>query len=120
MYLDDKNYGQYVSDSIVNEPLLKAAEAKPRLDLLSGIALDEMGMVLRMGSEKYADNLWRTNPTVWSARIGSVLRHVFAFNDGEDNDPESGHSHLTHAMVQLMFLLEYTHTNTSKDDRWNV
>jgi hypothetical protein len=46
------------------------------------------------------------------------MRHLHAFNDGEDKDPESGLSHLAHASCCLMFLLEFEKTHQELDDRY--
>jgi hypothetical protein len=54
----------------------------------------------------------------WSRMVGAALRHIHAFNDGEDNDPESGLSHIDHALCCLMFLSNYQVTRTEFDDRY--
>jgi hypothetical protein len=46
------------------------------------------------------------------------MRHIMAFNDGEDKDPESGLSHLAHAACCIMFLLEFEKTHQELDDRF--
>lgn len=48
------------------------------------------------------------------------MRHITAFNDGEDLDPESGQSHLYHAMCCLAFVGTYQATKTGTDDRHQV
>ena len=95
----------------------KHDSSKIRMDLLSPIALEEIAKVMTFGAKKYGDNNWR-NGLAWSRVIGALLRHVFAFIRGEDTDPESGLSHLSHAGCCLMFLLEYRITHPTLDDRW--
>ena len=95
----------------------KHDSSKIRMDLLSPIALEEIAKVMTFGAKKYGDNNWR-NGLAWSRVIGALLRHVFAFIRGEDLDPESGLSHLSHAGCCLMFLLEYTKTHPELDNRY--
>lgn len=90
---------------------------KPRLDLLDGELINEIGRVLEFGARKYAEQNWRKGIRV-SRLLGACLRHVFAFLGGEDNDPESGLSHLGHAGCCLMFTLWTVRRRPDLDDRW--
>jgi hypothetical protein len=58
-----------------------------------------------------------TGLKAWSRLISSTLRHLFAFMRGENQDPETGRSHLAHAICGLLFLLEYTFSGAGNDDR---
>ena len=97
---------------------IKYDDDKPRMALLSTYALIETAKVLNYGAQKYGDDNWRGGI---SARrlISAALRHILAFNDGEDNDPETGLSHLAHAMCMLMFELESSVTHPELDDRYH-
>lgn len=90
---------------------------KPPLDLLPTIPLVEISRVLEYGAEKYGPNNWRKG-LAWSRLIAAALRHLTAFNDGEDLDEESGLSHLAHAACCIMFLQEYKKTHPDLDDRY--
>ena len=82
----------------------KHDQDKPRLDYLDPYAMEEVAKVLTFGSAKYGAYNWQKG--IESGRlIAACLRHVFAFMRGEENDPESGLSHLAHAMCCLMFLI---------------
>ena len=96
---------------------VKFDEAKPRHDLLSGYALNELARVAAYGSVKYDDHNWRKG-IKWSRTFSAALRHLWAFWRGEDIDPESGMPHLAHAMWNCMVMLEYTVTHPANDDRW--
>lgn len=96
---------------------LKADAGKPRMDLLSPIALIELAKVLDYGSKKYGDNNWRKG-LLWSRVLAAALRHLMAYIGGEDKDPETGLSHLAHVAACIMFLLEYEVTHKDKDDRY--
>lgn len=91
---------------------------KPRMELLSSIALEEIAKVMTFGARKYGDHNWR-HGLKWSRVIAALLRHTFAFLNGEDKDSETGLSHLAHAGCCVMFLLEYEKRQKSYDDRYN-
>lgn len=96
---------------------VKHDSSKVRLELLSMIALIEIGKVATFGAAKYDDNNWRKG-FKWSRLLGAALRHLFAFIGGEDKDPESGLSHLAHAGCCILFLLEHEVTHKELDDRY--
>jgi hypothetical protein len=90
---------------------------KPRLDLVSRQALEGLASVLGFGARKYAAHNWRGG-IEYSRLIGAALRHINAFNDAEDLDPESGLSHIDHAQCCLMFLSDQIKRGTGLDDRY--
>jgi hypothetical protein len=92
---------------------------KPRLELLSSIALIEIAKVLTCGAKKYKEHNWRLG-FKWSRLLGASLRHILAFVGGEDKDPETGLSHLAHAGCCILFLLEHEVTHKALDDRFKV
>jgi hypothetical protein len=98
---------------------IKHDQGKPDMSLLSSVAMVEVARVMTFGKQKYAAHNWRGG-FVWSRPLAACLRHVFAFIGGEDKDPETGLSHLAHAMCCLMFVLEFTFTGAGQDDRYKV
>jgi hypothetical protein len=96
---------------------LKFDEGKLPLHLLSTEAMNQTAAVLAFGADKYAEHNWRKGFT-WSRPLAAALRHITAFNAGEDKDPESGLSHLAHAACCIMFLLEFEKTHKELDDRY--
>ena len=78
---------------------------KPRWELIPFRAMQEVVEVLTYGSKKYADNNWKIVPGARSRYISAAFRHFTASVDGEKNDPETGKSHLAHAVCCLLFLL---------------
>jgi hypothetical protein len=96
---------------------LKFDQHKLPLHLLSTEAMNQTAAVLAFGAEKYAAHNWRAGFT-WSRPLAAAMRHITAFNDGEDKDPESGLSHLAHAACCIMFLLEFEKTHQHLDDRY--
>lgn len=72
---------------------------------------------LKLGAEKYGPYNWRQYPIQAHAYYAALLRHLTAWWDGEDDDPESGASHLSHAAAGLAILLDAMSSGTLKDDR---
>jgi hypothetical protein len=87
------------------------------MHLLSTEALEQIAAVLQFGAQKYAAHNWRKG-FVWSRPLSAAMRHLLAFNAGEDRDPESNLSHLAHAACCIMFLLEFEKTRPELDDRY--
>ena len=75
---------------------LKFDGDKLPLHLLSTEAMNQTAAVLKFGAQKYAEHNWRKG-FAWSRPLAAAMRHITAFNAGEDKDPESGLSHLAHA-----------------------
>lgn len=96
---------------------MKFDQDKLPLHLLSTEAMNQTAAVLAFGAEKYAEHNWREG-FAWSRPLSAAMRHITAFNAGEDKDPESGLSHLAHAACCIMFLLEFEKTHKHLDDRF--
>lgn len=96
---------------------LKFDQDKLPLHLLSTEAMNQTAAVLKFGAQKYAEHNWRKG-FAWSRPLSAAMRHITAFNNGEDTDPESGLSHLAHAACCIMFLLEFEKTHRELDDRY--
>ncbi len=87
-----------------------------RMDLIPPAPLLELGRVYAFGSEKYAD--WNyAKGYAFSLSLGALLRHVMAWADGEDTDPESGRHHLAHAAWHCFALQTFQLYGLGTDDR---
>lgn len=95
---------------------IKHDDDKLRFDLVPPHALQEVVAVYTMGAKKYGDRNWEQG-LAWGRVFGAIMRHLWAWWAGEDNDPESGLSHLAHAAWGCLALLEYQHTHPELDDR---
>jgi len=95
----------------------KHDEGKPMVGLLPAEAIIEVSKVFTFGAKKYDSHNWRKG-FIWSRVYDAVLRHVFAWVSGENKDPESGLSHLAHAIAGLMMLITFEKTGTGNDDRY--
>lgn len=87
------------------------------LGLIPRSAQEAEAAVLAFGAEKYDRHNWRKG-MAWSRLVDAALRHIAAWNDGEDYDAESGISHLAHARCCLGFLIEYQERRIGGDDRY--
>ncbi|AUO78964.1 hypothetical protein [Salinibacter phage M8CC-19] len=120
-----------MSDMRTNEDNSKGVKfdaGKPRLDLIPERTMFDVGHVFGHGADKY-DRDEDGNPTTeiyrnnWREGMrhgrvaGAALRHIFAWKQGEDFDPDSGLPHLAHAICSLMMLNEYAYIFPEGDDR---
>ncbi len=104
-------------EGLVAETGVKYDAGKAQLGLISSRFLNGLGRVLTYGARKYAAHNWRKGLHT-SRYYDALQRHLLAWNDGEDVDPESGHSHLYHAACCLMFLAETLEVRPDLDDRY--
>lgn len=84
----------------------KFDDGKVPMDLWSADALEATAEVLALGAVKYEAYNWAKGIS-YRRVFSALLRHLWAWWRGEDNDPEWGKHHLAHAMCCLMFLLHY-------------
>jgi hypothetical protein len=95
----------------------KLDTGKPPMSLIPRCANEAEAEVLGFGAEKYEAHNWRKG-FAWSRLINSAMRHLAAFADGEDNDPETGLSHIAHLRCNTGFLLEHIKYGLGMDDRY--
>jgi hypothetical protein len=89
---------------LVKEAGRKDDEEKDPWDLLPTLAVRQVVKVLQHGKKKY--HAWNWLKGLEFSRLYSgVHRHLTAWFEGEDNDPESNLSHLAHACCGILFLL---------------
>lgn len=96
---------------------VKHDQSKEPLSLLSRVWLLGVASVMAFGARKYDTHNWRGG-IKRSRLISAALRHIFAYNEGEDLDSETGLSHLDHASCCLMFARELHETRPDLDDRY--
>ena len=92
-------------------------EGKAPLALLPRLPLELVADVFGKGASKYAMHNWRAGIQI-TRNLSCALRHIYAYNEGEDLDPELGTNHLANAIVRLMFVLETAVKHPEMDDRW--
>ena len=92
---------------------------KPRYELMSPFAMENLARVLTNGAKKYGDRNWEDG-IKFSRIIGACERHIAAIKRGEDFDigPKGdGELHSAHLLCEAMFLTEYYKIAPEFDDR---
>ena len=91
-------------------------DGKPKIHFIleARDALEGASMVLEYGAEKYSRGSWKTGLPV-TETIDSLLRHLMAYLDGEDTDPESGLPHVDHVTANALFLATHSRDSTLDD-----
>lgn len=93
---------------------------KPPMDLIPWESMEGVAQVLDFGRCKYQAHNWRKG-FLWTRLASAALRHIFSWLSGEDNDKESGLSHIDHATCCLMFLSAHIKSKAmGKDDRAHI
>jgi len=86
---------------------VKFDEQKPRPSLVYYSLIKEIAKVRQYGIEKYGHSEdWRETTNQEERYKDAILRHIFEYIEGEENDQESGLKHLAHAACNIMFLIE--------------
>jgi len=83
----------------------------------SGIEL--LGQAMTYGAKKYGQHNY-LGGIAYTRLLSACLRHVFSYVKGEDNDLESGLSHIGHALACLSMLAEMTRIHPELDDRFKL
>ena len=79
-------------------------------------ALLEVARVAGFGTDKYERYNFLKGYD-WSLSFDALCRHLFAWWSGEDNDPESGLSHMGHVGWHALALLAFSQRNVGTDNR---
>jgi hypothetical protein len=89
---------------------------KPDMSLIPLCTMEDEARVWMYGKNKYAAWNWAKGMP-WSVPLACLLRHLGAWQRGEEVDLESGLPHLAHAMCNLRMLTLYAKTYPEGDDR---
>lgn len=96
---------------------VKHDTGKPALDLVPRELSEAAGRAFGFGATKYGRGNWLKGGLSQGRILAGLLRHVTAYNSGEDLDPESGLCHLDHAAACLAMLTATRARNLGPDDR---
>lgn len=94
---------------------LKHDQGKPDLTLLPRELLEAGARAYMFGAKKYSRGNFK-NGFAHSRPLAAALRHIVAYCNGEKTDPESGLSHLDHAVAALGIALHSIHNYPENDD----
>lgn len=127
--MKEKKQNKVKYSDLLKDQSVKKDKGKPALDLLPIDALLQVSRCFEYGAEKYGVLSWKTSDNISYNRIyAAILRHMFAWWEGEDIDPESGLNHLNHVCTNALILLSHIHNSrsdldnrpTSKDNKDKV
>jgi hypothetical protein len=109
---DDRPVSPPNPKQIYGDKKAKVQLVPPALTLGAAVALAE-------GAEKYGAYNWRDLKVESLTYCGAILRHLYAYMDGEDLDPESeaGKSHLQGIAGCIAILLDATEGGFLLDNR---
>lgn len=86
-------------------PGVKHDSEKPQPSLIPAAALLEIAQVMTYGAQKYAPDNWRHVENGERRYMDALLRHAIAHLAGEENDEETGLSHLAHLAACACILI---------------
>lgn len=90
---------------------------KAPLSTVSKTVMFEVGVAMLEGARKYGRHNWRVAKAVASVYTDAADRHLAAWTEGQDLDPDSGLSHITKAIASLMVLRDAMIHDKWIDDR---
>lgn len=99
---------------------LKHDSAKPDLSLLPRELLEGAARAYMFGADKYGRSNWLFGGLSQARLLAATLRHLVAYSNGEDVDPESGLCHLDHAAAALGMLQATRERKLGPDHRLGV
>lgn len=86
--------------------MFKDTKGKLKLNLVPPRAIESIAKVREFGSSKYKDEWSWVTAVKAEDLIEATKRHLLKKDLGEDIDPESGLSHLDHALCSLAMAVE--------------
>lgn len=91
--------------------------AKVPQSVVSRAVLGELGLAMFEGARKYGRHNYRVAGVRASVYFDAVNRHMDAWWEGEDLDPDSGLSHITKGIATLVVLRDAMLNDKFTDDR---
>jgi len=104
--LDEQVNPHVVAANNPPNPKQRYGDKKVALHLVPPALMIYAALAFKEGARKYGAFNWRDTNVEATTYIGAVMRHLFAYTDGEDIDPESGIPHLALAIACLGILAD--------------
>jgi hypothetical protein len=98
-------------------PKDKIGREKIQYHLLPTHVLQTVAEVMRGGAKKYGEYNWRGAKVSATVYTDAAQRHLNAYLQGEEYDPESKLPHLAHLIANALILLDAGKCDTLIDDR---
>jgi len=102
---------------VSSNPKDAVGQLKPQLNLIPASAQILESVVMALGAEKYGPFNWRESAVRASIYVAAAMRHLLAWADGQNEDPESGVSHLAHVRACMGIVLDAQSLGKLEDDR---
>ena len=122
--IKDTNYKDTNPSTQVDSGLYKSTNPKDSvgtkkapMSTVSSPAMMEVGLAMLEGARKYGRHNYRVAGISASVYYDALFRHMMAWWEGEDIDPDSGLSHVTKAIATLMVLRDAMIYDKFNDDR---
>jgi len=103
--------------SAVNPKELAGAKKPASWSVMPRWVALQVGRVMSVGAAKYGAFNYRETPIAASTYQDALERHLALWFDGEDNDAETGVSHLASAIASCTLLMDAQATGQLVDDR---
>lgn len=101
----------------VSDPKAAFGIKKVGVQFVPPVALVYLGMAFMDGARKYGAFNWRKTKVESSTYMGAAMRHMLAWYDGEDKDPDSGNPHIAHAMACMAMIADAQEGGYLEDNR---
>lgn len=98
-------------------PKQRYGDLKVPVALVPPSAIIAMGTAFKEGARKYGAYNWRDKAVESMTYINAAQRHILAYLDGEEIDPESGNTHMAHALACLAIIVDATAIGALVDNR---
>lgn len=96
-----------------------AGSRKPGISCVPANVMAEVGVALYEGALKYGRHNWRDAKSTLRASVyyDAAMRHLMAWWEGEDTDPDSNMSHITKVLSCLTVFRDAMMSEQWTDDR---
>ena len=100
-----------------DNPKVGAAQKKFKMSNVPACVLGEVGVAMTEGAIKYGSYNFRSAKMSARTYYDGTMRHLMAWWEGEDIDPDSGLHHVTKAIASLVVLRDSMINETFVDSR---
>ena len=104
-------------ESKLSNPKDQIATNKIPMHLWPSTATAMGSLALLVGAKRYGRNNWRETGVRASVYVSACQRHLAAWFEGEDSDPDENLPHLAHALACLAILVDAQAAGKLTDDR---
>lgn len=105
------------SDSKPTNPKDVVGIRKAPMSTVPANVMAEIGVAMLEGAAKYGRHNYRAAGVRASVYYDAAMRHLIAWWEGEDIDPDSGMSHITKLLACMTVLRDAMHQGMWEDDR---